>query len=143
MSTNLPPAVLFRWDQHGFVHLLRLCAQFPTGKREVGAIPYPSAEVYGSWEGRGKYLLSRQGLCDFKCFLCGQIWKVFTRKAKSISLAVGVTHLAKFQVPLPHVVRNLAFLWAPSSHYPRRRSWMSLGIFACVWHFFYHRKITF
>lgn len=84
----------------------------------------------------GTYVLGMQGLCVFKCFSCGQTWKVFTRKVEGTSLLEWVTHLAKFLVPLPHVVRSLAFLQAPSNHYPRRRSWMSLAILACIsYHF--------
>lgn len=111
-------------------------AHFPAAKRDVGAIPCLSAEVCGSWEG-SRYRNPKEVFAEsnFKCFSCGQIWKVF-HKAQGTSLAERVTHLVKFQLLLPHVVRNLVFLWDPSSHYPRRSSWMSLDIFAYILHHF-------
>lgn len=60
--------------------------------------------------------------------------KSLHKKAKGTHLADRLAHAAKFQVCFPHVARNLAFLWAPSSHYPRRSSWMIFNIFPSICH---------
>lgn len=131
-------AVLLRWDKRCSAQLLFLCARFPTAKREVDAVPCLSAEVYGSWEGSG-YRTSREvfaehaGTMRFQVFLMWPNLESFHKKGKR---HIPSHPFGQISGPSSTCIKKPCLPLGSFQPLAKEKSWMSLDIFACIWHHF-------